>query len=83
MKTRKKKQLTLYDVITENRRFEEDLRILRTLVKEKKERWHQHHKVQPRTLTVGVGAALGACGAIAAGIRPFPRRNIDLTAIVL
>lgn len=74
MKTRKKKQLTLYDVIAENRRAEEDLRILRALVKEKKERWYQHHKVQPRTLTVGV--ALGACGAIAAGIRPFPRREI-------
>ncbi len=85
MKTRKKKQLTLYDVITENRRFEEDLRILRALVKEKKERWHQHHKVQLRTSkrSAGLGAA---CGAIAAGISPFLRRNsqsVDLTAIVL
>ena len=81
MKTRKKKQLTLYDVIAENRRAEEDLRILRALVKEKKERWHQHHKVQSQTLKRSAG--LGACGAIAAGINPFPKRTVDLTAIVL
>ena len=82
MKTKQKKQLTLYDVITENRKAEEDLRILKALVKEKKERWHQHHKVQ---LKRPVGA-LGARGEIAAGISSFPRRNsqfIDLTAIVL
>ena len=82
MKTRRKKeQLTLYSVIVENRRTQEDLRILRALVKEKKEgRWHQHRKVQPQK-SVG-----GACGAIAAGISPFSRRNtqfVDLTAIVL
>jgi len=84
MKTKQKKQLTLYDVITENRKAEEDLRILKALVKEKKERWHQHHKVQPQTLKRPAG--LGACGAIAAGINPFPRRgsqSVDLTAIVL
>jgi hypothetical protein len=82
MKTKKKKQLTLYDVIAENRRAEEDLRILRAPVKEKKERRHQHHKVQ---LKRPVGA-LGARGAIAAGVNSSPRRNsqfIDLTAIVL
>ena len=82
MKTKQKKQLTLYDVITENRKAEEDLRILKALVKEKKERWHQCHKVQPQKLkrAAGLGAA---CGAIAAGINPFPKRTIDLTAIVL
>lgn len=84
MKTKKnvKKQLTLYDKIIENKRLREKIRTLRSLTKEKKERLHQNYRAQLKQSSKKRLGALGACGAIAAGISPFPR-SIDLTAIVL